>query len=103
MIAPGPMSCAPSLEICAATSSLDVPLVTVSVFPSMKMLSFLAIVRVAFCAWASAKLDTLDDRAIVVATMIARLHVDPLIHCSCQVASFFWLKYHFDPVGKKRF
>src|SRR5262249_26051836 len=45
----------------------------------MKMLSFLASGRVVSCAWASARLDTLDVNAIVVATMIADLHWGPVI------------------------
>ena len=51
----------------------------VSAFPSMKMLSFLAMERDVFCAWASARLETLDVKAIVVATMIADLYLDPVI------------------------
>ena len=61
----------------------------VSAFPSMKMLSFLAMVRVVFCAWAIARLDTLDVKAIVVATMIADLYLDPVIWSSCGVWSLF--------------
>jgi len=45
----------------------------VSVFPSMKMLSFLAMVRVVTGAWAIAKLDTLEIRAITVVTTIGNL------------------------------
>src|SRR5262249_42186190 len=75
MIAPGPTSWAPNLATCGLTSSLAVPRVMVRALPSMKRLSFLAIGRVVSCAWAKARLDTLDVKAIVVATMIADLHL----------------------------
>src|SRR5690242_2354830 len=84
MIAPGPRSRAPSLAICGATSSFDAPRVMVSVFPSMKTLSLLAMLRDASCAWAIAKLETLDARAIAVAAS-ADLHLDAVIQSSCKV------------------
>src|ERR1043166_7572601 len=79
MMAPAPTSRAFSLPTWAAASSFDVPCVIVSALPSMKMLSFLARGRLVFCAWANARLETLDVRAIVVATMIADLYLDPVI------------------------
>jgi hypothetical protein len=45
----------------------------------MKMLSFLAMLRDESCAWAIARLETLDVNAIVVAATSADLHLDPVI------------------------
>ena len=57
----------------------------VSAFASMKTLSFLAMLRDAPCTWASARLETLDVSAIVVAATSADLHLNAIIQSSCKV------------------
>jgi hypothetical protein len=78
-MAPAPRSRAPKFAICDATSSFDVPRVMVSAFPSMKTLSFLAMLRDVSCTWAIARLETLDANAIVVAATSADLHLDAVM------------------------
>src|SRR5689334_16177448 len=68
MMAPGPISRAPSLLIWAETSPFAVPGVMLNVRPSISRLSFFPSVRVASCDWASAAIGTLEVSA---AAMIA--------------------------------
>src|SRR5258705_12510602 len=93
-IAPGPISPAPRFLIWAATSSLDLPGVTLNDLPSMKMLSLLAMLRTASWDWAMASVETLDIMATVAAMSVADLHLGPVISLSCEVAGLFGRRAH---------
>src|SRR5712671_683483 len=89
-IAPGPISRALRFLIWAATSSLDLPGVTLNDLPSMKMLSLLAMLRTASWDWAMASVETLDIMATVAAMSVADLHLGPVILLSCEGRRPFW-------------